>query len=104
MKKMLLLLLAVSINANAQLTGDIKNNFMNSVYDSCYKSQKSNLGYKNVPDITIKKYCKCASVYSANVLTNQIVKDIESGKQDGTILNNIVILGGKYCMIHYPEY
>ena len=103
-EKLFLFFLILSGNSHAQLTGDVRKNFIASGFDACYKSQKSSSGNKNVPEITIRKYCGCMAIYTANVLTNQIIKDVESGKQDGSVFNKISALSGKYCAIHYSEY
>ncbi len=90
--------------AQAQLSGDIRKNFLASGYDSCYKAQKANPDNKNTPDKTMSQYCKCIATNTADGLNNDLVSAIEKGKQPATALTQVAQLAAKYCSQNYAKY
>jgi hypothetical protein len=97
MKKLLLLSTLIATNCLAQLTGETRTNFINSTLQACYNVQRSNKVNAKISDELLYNYCKCSAVYSANALTNQIVKDIEGGKREVGGLAQLSNLAGNYC-------
>lgn len=90
--------------AQAQLSGDIRKNFIASSYDSCYRGQKSSPDNKNTPDKTIAQFCRCSSINVADGLTNELVSAIEKGQQPATAITPIAQLAAKFCMANYSKY
>jgi len=104
MKKILILLLIITFNTNAELTGNIKVEYIKSAYESCYKSQKSMEDNKKISDTILKKYCKCSSEYSSKNITNKQLTDVETGKREMSILTNLALLTSQYCKVHLQDY
>ena len=97
MKKLLLLGTLITTNCFAQLTGEVRKNFINSTLQACYNNQRSSKVNAKVSDKLIYDYCLCISNYTANVYTNQIVKDIESGKREMGGISEVANMAGNYC-------
>jgi hypothetical protein len=96
-KYIFLMSMLIANNAYAQLTGEIRRNFVDSTLQSCYNNQRSSKINAKISDQLIYDYCKCIAIYSANVYTNQIIKDVESGKRAMSGISEIANLAGNYC-------
>lgn len=83
MKKLILTLLMLLImsNSRAQLTGEIRGNFVRAFNDSCYSSQRQASENNSLSDVDLKKFCGCSSEYIANQMSNSLVASIEKGEQ-----------------------
>ena len=90
--------------AQAQLSGDLRKNFIASFYESCYKGQKLNPDNKSTPDKKIAQYCKCTSINTADALTNDLVSAVENGKQPATAIAKLAQISASYCMQNYSKY
>ena len=89
--------LLLTSNSFAQLTGETRKNFINSSLQSCYNVQRSSKVNAKISDELIYSYCKCIANYTANSYTNQIIKDIESGKREMGGISELANLAGNYC-------
>ena len=87
----------IANNSYAQLTGQIRKDFVDSALQSCYDNQRSSKINAKINDKLIYDYCKCIAIYSANVYTNQIIKDVESGKRAMGGISEIANAAGNYC-------
>ena len=98
----IMLLLIFHLNANAQLTGEIRNNFLSSMQKSCYSTQRQGSPNTNVNDSMLKQYCRCSSIYVADLLNNALLRDVESGiiKPNSTWNQ----LAADYCRINFSKY
>lgn len=90
------------LNANAQLTGEIRNNFLSSMQQSCYVTQRQGTPNLNVSDSMIRQYCKCSSIYVADLLNNTLLRDVESGKVKPNAAWNQ--LAAEYCRNNFSKY
>ena len=69
-KSVLFVILITSpLMLNAELTGKVRKNYIQSMNDACYKNQRSNSVNSNITDKVIKQYCSCTSIFIANKLT-----------------------------------
>ena len=93
--KYIAILSILSINANAQLTGAIRNNFLDAQVKSCFKSQRSASVNTGIEDKVLIRYCNCTGKYVADILNNQFLIEIENGTRK--IEGNIIELSGRYC-------
>jgi len=96
-KYIFLMLVLIANNSYAQLTGEIRRNFVDSALQSCYNNQRSSKINAKISDQLIYDYCKCIAIYSANVYTNQLIKDMESGKRAISGISEIANSAGNYC-------
>lgn len=96
-RNVFLFLLITSTNCFAQLTGEIRKNFINSTLQSCYNNQRSSKINEKISDQSIYDYCKCIAVYTSDLYTNKILSDIESGKRSISGISEIANLAGNYC-------
>jgi hypothetical protein len=90
------------LNANAQLTGEIRNNFLSSMQSSCFNTQRQGSPNANISDSMIKQYCRCSSIYVADLLNNALLRDVESGKVKPNSSWNQ--LAADYCRINFSKY
>ena len=98
----ILCLLIVTDTSFAQLTGAVRKDFIDGAAQVCFKTQRAGSPNANLPDATLRKYCKCAMTYQADLLNNQLAKDIENGLQKPNPVWGE--MAQKYCQIHYTEY
>jgi hypothetical protein len=101
----LLIVITVALSASystAELTGSIRNNFVQAFYKNCFSSQKAMAANQSVSDAAIGQYCRCSANYSADLYTNQMIEEIESGRRK--IDNSIAELATKYCRANYKKY
>ena len=102
MALMLLMLLSICTYVHAQLTGSIRSDFIGSASKACFRTQRAGTPNANLTDDVLKKYCLCAMTYEADLLNNQLAKDIENGKQK---LNpGYGQMAQKYCQTNYWKY
>ena len=97
-----IILLALSLNAHAKLTGTARSNFIENYTKSCYATQKSADRQNTINEKTIFQYCKCNSIYISDILTNGLLQSIEKGEQKFN--PNMQELASKYCMKNYSNY
>ena len=90
--------------AKAQLSGDLRKNFLASSYNSCYEGQKANPDNKSTSDKNITQFCKCVSINTADGLTNDLVLAIESGKQPATVAIRVGQMSSNFCKQNYLKY
>jgi hypothetical protein len=102
MKYLITIILIFHSDTNAQLTGEIRNNFLSSMQSSCYNSQRQGSPNANVSDSMIKQYCKCSSIYVADLLNNALLRDVEAGKTKPNAAWNQ--LAADYCRINFSKY
>lgn len=88
--------------SSAALTGSIRNNYIQAFYTNCFNSQRSMATNSSLPDKAIGQYCRCSANYSADMYTNQMIEDIESGRRK--IDSSISELTTKYCRANYTKY
>ena len=89
-------------NSFAQLSGKARNNFMDAFLQSCYNAQRSASINKAIDDKSIYQYCKCSSIYIADLMNNDMLKSIERGEQK--INPNLSQLAATYCTNNYNKY
>jgi hypothetical protein len=90
--------------AKAQLSGDVRKNFMASGYSACYQQAKANPDNKTLSDKNIAQFCKCVAVNNADGLTNDLVLAIESGKQPATAIFRVAQMSANFCRQNYLKY
>ena len=73
-----LALLLVS-HANAQLTGNMRQQFLEGSVKTCYKTQRAGTINQGISDNVLMKYCKCSMTYLADMLNNYLLLDIDNG-------------------------
>lgn len=101
MKKIILILFIVNTSCFAQLTGDIRNNFLNASKTSCFKSQRMQTT-REVPDSTLKKYCACTSTRIADFINNSKLIEIDRGIS--SLPSNIIGDATEYCRANWKNY
>jgi hypothetical protein len=84
------------------MTGKIKENFMGSFTQSCFKTQKSASINKGVEDKALYQYCKCNADYISNLMNNQLAKSIEDGEQQFNA--SLLQMASNYCMHNFSKY
>ena len=94
-------LLLVSISVEAQLTGTVRKNFMDTYLQSCYNSQRSASINKSIPDKTIYQYCKCSAVYIADSTNQEFLLGIERGEQK--FPTNLLQLASTFCSKNFGK-
>ena len=99
---MMILVIGLSGQAAAELTGSIRINFVQSFYVNCMSNQKTMPANKGLSDKVISQYCRCSADYSASMYTNQMVADIEAGRRK--IDTSISELTTNYCRANYSRY
>ncbi len=92
----------VTVSANAQLSGKIKENFLDSFTQSCYNTQRSASINKSATDKSLYQYCKCNAHYLANLMNNKLAKSIEDGEQQFNA--SLLQMASNYCMNNYSKY
>lgn len=92
----------IAPQSQAQLTGLIRKNFLESTIQTCYSSQRSATVNKSLSNETISKYCKCTAVYVADYLNNELIFSIENGEQK--LNTSIVNLAANFCRKNYQNY
>jgi hypothetical protein len=103
MKKIIALLtLLLTATSNAQVVGTMRNGFVESTQNTCFKSQRSASVNANVSDLTLKKYCKCTAEYMADALNNELVKSIVNGEQK--MPTSVISLAATYCQSNFQKY
>ena len=94
----ILLLLSISaIPCYSQMTGEIRTNFITSSNEACFKVQRAGKDNGKIPDESLKQWCRCTSTYTADGLTNQLVKEMEQGKRPVSSVSQLTQLAAKYC-------
>ena len=102
MKYLFTLLLCFHINAYPQLTGEVRTSFMSSMQKACYKTQRQGSPNTNASDNMLRQYCRCSSIYIADLLNEPLVRDIEAGKIKFNPTWNQ--LAADYCRINFSKY
>lgn len=97
-----LFMCCLQIAANAQTNGRIRENLIASAAASCAKTQREAQANRNVEPITLQKYCNCVGNYFADILTNNMVAELEDGKRK--LPGNMMELAGKYCRQNYATH
>ena len=96
------LLLLGHVSVYAQLAGDVRSNFLSSMQKSCYATQRQGTPNANISDSMLRQYCKCSSIYVADLLNNALLRDVESGRiKPNAVWNQ---LAADYCRINFSKY
>jgi hypothetical protein len=90
--------------AHSELTGALRKNYIQTTNNSCFKNQRANTANATTSNKMLKQYCTCSSIHTANNLTNDMVKKIESGTMPVSVLADLANIAGRYCAEHYSEY
>ena len=86
----------------AQLTGPMRDDFIQGSAKTCFKTQRAGTPNKGLSDAVLMKYCKCAMTYEADLLNNQLAMDIANGKQK---MNPAFgQMAQQYCHKNYTKY
>lgn len=88
--------------ANAAMTGEMRDVFIESAYTSCYQNQRAASVNLSISNITLQQYCKCFVTYLADSLNNQLAMGITEG--NAKISNISMEIATNYCMKNYCKY
>ncbi len=91
-----------SLQANAQLTGPWREDFIKGSAAVCFKTQRAGPINKDISDNHLQKYCVCTMTYIADLLNNQLATDIENGFQKMNPVWNQ--MAAQYCQKHFHKY
>ena len=81
--------------ALAELTGQLREEFMANAVESCFSTQVRNPINRDVPRSVVMDYCECTSEYFADYYTEQTLKDIADGY--AKFNSYIPELAARYC-------
>lgn len=91
-----------SIQANAQLTGPWRADFIEGSAAACFKTQRAGPLNKDISDKNLQQYCICVVTYVADVINNQLATDIENGFQKINPVWNQ--MAAQYCQKNFSKY
>jgi len=99
MKKAFLfvVIFSFSLSSKAQLTGQIKNNFVKATQEACFKVQRAGNFNNQQSDATLQQWCRCTTAYLSDSLTNQVINEIEQGKRSLSGIPQLNNLAATYC-------
>lgn len=86
-----------SNNAEAQLTGSIRQNFTGSLNKNCYETQRAASVNQNASNDALQKYCSCMATTVADTLSNTYVSEMEKGNIPVSNLTPIMNQAANYC-------
>lgn len=98
----LIVLTMLSLNAAAALTGGMRTDFIKGSLEACVQNQSAALINAGASSKMIRQYCNCSSIYIADLLNNQLVKDIEQGRLKFN--SKWSELAANYCRINFNKY
>lgn len=98
----LLVLMLMVENAVAELTGKYRSDFVESFSTGCYKTQRAGSVNASASDNFLMQYCKCNSVYIADLLNNDLWLSIIRGEQ--RLNSNLTEASAIYCRKNYYKY
>ena len=96
------LALMSSLQANAQLTGPWRADFIKGSASVCFKTQRAGPINKDISDKHLQQYCVCTITYIADLLNNQLATDIENGFQKINPVWNQ--MAAQYCQKNFGKY
>lgn len=91
-------LMAISaFHASAEMTGNVRHNFVSSFSRSCFEHQRSAPANRQVTDSLLREYCACSSEIVARRMSNDEVIRIEAGKQNPDKFIAAINESAKHC-------
>lgn len=102
--KILAMLLLTTTSAKAQLTGDVREGFLQSYFNNCYDIQRSASKNEAIRDEVLKKYCRCLGINVANTSNNGILREILEGNINVDVILRASKLAERYCIKNYQSY
>ena len=101
-KYIIVILVLLPQITNAQLTGPIRKDVIEGYQKSCNTTQRQGSPNLSINDRTLKKYCRCAATYIADMMNEPLLRDIESGRiKPNPIWNQ---MAAEYCRINFEKY
>ena len=96
------LALMSSLQANAQITGLWRADFIKGSAIVSFKTQRAGPINKDISDKHLQQYCVCTMTYIAELLNNQLATDIENGfKKMNPVWNQ---MAAQYCQKNFSKY
>lgn len=89
-------------NAAAEMTGKYRSDFVESFTTGCYKTQRAGSVNALASDTFLMQFCKCSSVYIADLLNNDLWLSILRGEQ--RLNSNLTEASAVYCRNNYFKY
>jgi hypothetical protein len=90
------------IAATGQITGGMRQEFLQSTEASCFRTQRSASVNKNLSDKTLVQYCRCFSRYLADSLNNALAISIYEGERKFN--SELIEMGYRYCAKNFNNY
>jgi hypothetical protein len=88
--------------AYGQLNGKMRDSFIESAYGACLANQRAGRVNEGVSNVALQKYCRCTSIYVADMLNNTLAAEIYEGriKMNPTWTE----LSARYCRSNYEKH
>jgi len=97
-KVVVIALLLLSANAEAQTTGQARKNLITGFGASCFQVQRALPSNAAADSARLHNYCDCAATYLADVMNNEYVAAFERGAVKLSI--DTMRMAGAYCRTH----
>lgn len=92
----------IMFDANAVMTGEMRQVFIQSAYASCYENQRAASVNQGISNKSLQQYCKCFVTYLADSINNQLAIEITEGNVK--LSTSLVEIATNYCLKHYSEF
>ena len=99
---LLLSLIVISVNSNAEMSEEAKKGFLKGYYPSCLKSQRVNPVNKGLDDDLLRSYCSCTGNYVSKRVDMNVV--IRYNNKIEEVYGQVLKDAGDYCIKHINEY